>query len=106
VFSTQDTRMEEQFLLLYAVDDTLLLGLKSENEWYKEGVKSRFDYTDLGGLQKHLGVWYEKKIDKNGEHYLVAMMPKKVQEIIELYKEHIGKKAKVYTIPGTAGVCT
>lgn len=33
-------------------------------------------------------------------------MPKKIREIIELYKKHIGKEAKRYAIPGTAGVCT
>jgi hypothetical protein len=43
-------------IVLCFVDDTLLLGLKSEIEWYKGGIKARFDYTDLGGLGKHLGV--------------------------------------------------
>jgi hypothetical protein len=88
------------------VDDTLLFGLKEEIEWFKTGVKTRFGYTDLGELRKHLGVWYETKHDENGERYLEATMPKKVREIIELYEEHIGKDAKNYVIPGTAGVCT
>jgi hypothetical protein len=67
-------------IVICFIDDTLLLGLKSEIECYKEeGIKSRFDYTDLGGLHKNLGVWYEQKIVKNGEYYLVAMMPKKVR---------------------------
>ncbi len=33
-------------------------------------------------------------------------MPKKIREIIELYKKHIGKEAKIYAVPGTPGLCT
>jgi hypothetical protein len=80
------------------VDDTLLFGLKSEIEWYKESVSKRFKYKDLGAL-------YELKIDENGNQYLVAMMPKKIREIIKLHEEHIGKNAKIYSVPGTAGQC-
>jgi hypothetical protein len=87
------------------VDDTLLFGLKTEIEWYKWNVKKRFDYNDLGALRKHFGVWYELKTNENGNRYLVATMPKKVQEIIEVYKEHVGHEAKAYTVPGTAGLC-
>jgi hypothetical protein len=106
VFYKKDKSGRTTLIVICFVDDTLLLGLKTEIEWYKEGVKSRFDYTDLGELRKHLGVWYEEKMDENGERYLVATMPKKVREIIELYEEHIGKNAKEYSIPGTAGLCT
>jgi hypothetical protein len=92
-------------IVICFVDDTLLLGLKSEIKWDKGGIKARFDYMDLGGLRKHLGVWYEEKVHKNGECYLVVTMPKKVREIIELYEEHIGESAKEYKIPATAGLC-
>jgi hypothetical protein len=52
-------------------------------------------------------VWYELKINKNGNWYLVATMPKKIREIIEVYKDHIGKDAKTYSysVPGTTGLC-
>jgi hypothetical protein len=50
-------------------------------------------------------VWYELKYDKEGNRYLVATMPMKIREIIELYKKHIGKEAKIYAVPGTAGLC-
>jgi hypothetical protein len=33
------------------------------------------------------------------------MMPRKICEIIKLYEEHIGKHAKIYSIPGMAGIC-
>jgi hypothetical protein len=33
------------------------------------------------------------------------MMPKKIREIIEVYKDHIGKNAKIYSVPGMAGLC-
>jgi hypothetical protein len=100
VFYKRDTPGRTVLIVICFVDATLLLGLKGEIEWYKQGVKTRFNYTGLGGLRKHLGVWYEEKIDKIGEQHLVATMPKKIREIIELYDEHIGKEAKVvYTIP-------
>jgi hypothetical protein len=42
----------------------------------------RFGCTDLGKLQKHLGLWYEEKID--GEIYLEVTMPKMVSDIVKL----------------------
>jgi hypothetical protein len=87
------------------VDDTLLFGLKTEIEWYKWNVKKRFEYKDLGALRTHLRVWYKLKTDENGNWYLVATMPKKVREIIEVYEEHVGHKAKAYSVPGAAGLC-
>jgi hypothetical protein len=39
------------------VDDMLLFGFKIEIDWYKQGINTRYDYKDLGGLCKHLGVW-------------------------------------------------
>jgi hypothetical protein len=66
-YETRDTMGRTVLIVICFVDDTLQLGLKGEIEWYKKGIKERFDYTDLGGLRKHLGVWYEEKVDKNGE---------------------------------------
>jgi hypothetical protein len=87
------------------VDDTLLFGLPEEMIWFKDGISKRFGYKDLGDLKKHLGVWYEEKTDENGEKYIEATMPKKIREIIETYERHIGKEAKIYSVPGTAGIC-
>lgn len=105
VFYKKDDSGRTILIAICFVDDTLLFGLKEEIEWYKTGVKKRFEYKDLGVLRKHLGVWYELKYDEDGNRYLVATMPKKIREIIELYEKHIGKDAKIYAVPGTAGLC-
>jgi hypothetical protein len=86
------------------VDDTILFGPKREIEWFKVGVKKRFNYSDLGKLKKHLGVWYEWKETNLGERFLIGSMPKLVKEIIESFEKHMGRKAKEYNTPGTPGI--
>jgi hypothetical protein len=106
VFYKTDMNGRTILITICFVDNTLLLRIKFEVEWYKAEIQKPFDYSDLGVLRKHIGVWYEEKIDDNGERYLVATMPKKVRKIIELYEEHIGKAARTHAIPGTAEVCS
>jgi hypothetical protein len=65
------------------VDDSAIAGKPEWIKWFKEGVKKRFGITDLGLLKKHLGIWYEWKQDENRERYVVATMPKLVQDIIK-----------------------
>jgi hypothetical protein len=91
-------------IALTHVDDTQLCGEKEWIEWFKKGIKQRFNYTDLGKLKKHLGIWYEWKTDENGETIIIATMPKMVREIIEAYEKYIGKAVKAYTTPGAPGV--
>ncbi len=93
------------FALIH-VDESLLIGTKEEIKKFKEGIKKRFGFTDLGKLKKHLGVWYVKKFDENGERYLEATMPELVDDIIRLYEKHFGKLVKEYDMPGTPGECT
>ena len=97
---------EQNRLVLVAichVDDTLLIGVKKEIEWYKTTIKKRFGIKDLGKLTKHLGIWYEEKIDKNGEKSLVATMPKLVETIVDVYEKHVGHEAKMYDTLATPG---
>jgi hypothetical protein len=86
------------------VDDTILFGPKQEIEWFKVGVKKRFNYSDLGKLKKHLGVWYEWKENNSEERHLIGSMPKLVKEIIESFERHVGREAKEYSTPGTPGI--
>jgi hypothetical protein len=76
VFYKKDDSGQTTLIAMCFVDNTLLFGLKKEIEWYKTNVKKRFDYKDLGEFRKHLGVWYKLKYNKEGNRYLVAMMPK------------------------------
>ena len=54
IFYKRDKTGRTVLIAICFVDNTLLFGLKEEIEWYKDGVRSRFEYKDLRGLQKHL----------------------------------------------------
>jgi hypothetical protein len=45
-------------------------------------------------LKEHLCVWHEWKTDENGEHHIVATMPKLVRQIIECTEKAIGHELK------------
>ena len=87
------------------VDDNAIAGTSDWIKWFKEGVKKRFGITDLGVLKKHLGIWYEWKVDENGERYVVATMPKLVRQIIECTEKAVGHEIKKSTVPATPGTC-
>lgn len=87
------------------VDDNAVCSSPEWIAWFKEGVKKRFGITDLGRLQKHLGIWYDWKVDENGERFVVATMPKLVRQIIETAEEAVGHEIKRSPVPGTPGVC-
>jgi hypothetical protein len=103
VFYTKNEKGDTDLIAITHVDDTLLIGTRQAVDKFKKGIKERFGYTDLGKLKKHLGVWYEHKIDEHGAVYLEATMPKYVREIILIYEKHIGKEVKEYCTPGTPG---
>jgi hypothetical protein len=62
------------------VDDVLFTGSQEARIWFKERIKSRFNIVDLGKLSKHLGVWYRKHKDKDGNGYYELSMTKYQQE--------------------------
>jgi hypothetical protein len=106
VFFKKNNNGQMLMFALIHVDDSLLIGTRDEIKRFKEGIKKRFGFTDLGELKKHLGVWYEETFDKNGEQYLEATMPELVDNIIQLYGKNVGKLVKEYDTPGTPGECT
>jgi hypothetical protein len=87
-------------MALTHVDDTILCGEKKWIEWFKKGIHTRFNYTDMGQLKKHLGIWYEWVVDENGKMIIIATMPKMVNKIIDAYKNHTGSDVKKYITPG------
>jgi hypothetical protein len=54
-------------------------------------------------LNKYLGVWWIWKTDANGEIYMVAIMPKMVEEIVEKYNNDADRVAKNGGRPGFPG---
>jgi hypothetical protein len=85
------------------VDDTLVCGTKKETAWAYRMIETRFKIDKLGKLNKHLGVWWIWKTDGNGEPYLVATMPKMVEEIVEKYNNNADRVAKNGGTPGFPG---
>jgi Reverse transcriptase (RNA-dependent DNA polymerase) len=66
-------------LALY-VDGRLCLGQKDKIEWMYKKIQKKFKIEKLGKLKKHLGIWYEWKIEKGtGDLYLEASMPKLIE---------------------------
>jgi hypothetical protein len=97
-------RKEDGVVVLIAVchvDDNAIAGTPAWISWFKKGVKKCFGISKLGQLHKHLGVWYEWKIDDNGERYVVASMPKLVKQNIKSTEKTVGHKVKSSPIPGT-----
>ena len=86
------------------VDDTTLYGLKEKIEWFKKKLKERFNISDLGRLRKHLGVWYEWKMGKDGIE-IEATMDQLVESIIQAYETHTNSEVKEYSTPGKPGDC-
>jgi hypothetical protein len=103
VFYLKDDDGKTRLIVASHVDDCIMVGPKHVIEQFKLDVKTRFNITDLGTLTKHLGIWYEWKKDDNGEKYIVATMPKLVKEIIESFEDHMGREAKISSVPGTPG---
>jgi Reverse transcriptase (RNA-dependent DNA polymerase) len=85
------------------VDDILLVGPKSEIEWFKTGVKKRFNISDLGKLKKHLGVWYDWRTSDDGETYIVASMKKLEEEIVKKFESVTERTARLVNTPGYPG---
>ena len=89
-------------LVLY-VDDTMCAGERKEVNWAYSMIEKRFKIEKLGKLKKHLGIWWEWKLDKKGNKYLVGKMPNMVKEIGDKFEAATGKRAKRYATPGAPG---
>jgi hypothetical protein len=84
------------------VDDCIVIGLKIEIEGFKKDVQKRFKITDLGPIKKHLGVWYERCKDEDGEYFKMTMQ--RYQDDIVLDWEQVtGTKSRPTNTPGFPG---
>jgi hypothetical protein len=94
---------ETTLIVICYVDDTMLVGMPQEVEWFKTRIKERFKFTNQGQLKKHLGVNYAYHRDENDDEYIVATMDKLVNKVIKTFEDHKGKPARKYKTPGTPG---
>ena len=74
-------------LLAMYVDDTLCTGPRKWVEWAYEQIETKYKIEKLGRLKKHLGTWWEWEKDEKEETYLIATMPKMVDEIQQKFLE-------------------
>ena len=85
------------------VDDCAISGTNEDIEKLMDQVSSRFSITREGMIKKHLGAYYEWKVNEDGKQICECTMDKKVAELIRKYEEHVGKPVKRYDSPGKPG---
>jgi hypothetical protein len=85
------------------IDDTMVCGTRKETTYAYMIIEIRDKIGKLGKLNKHLGVWWIWRADESGEIYLVATMPKMVEEILEKYNNNAIRVMKYVRTPGFPG---
>jgi hypothetical protein len=100
---------EGKVVLLSAttVDDILIAGTAKARQKIKDVLKTRFKITELGPLQKHLGVYYTLKRDNLGAPYYEMRLPHMTESVVQQYeKSEYGSKhpLKEENVPATANL--
>jgi Reverse transcriptase (RNA-dependent DNA polymerase) len=105
LYYMKDDQGKVILLAATTVDDILIAGTAQARLEFKKILKTRFTITELGPLQKHLGVYYTKKTDDQGDPYYEMQLPHMVKSIVEQYeKSDYGLKHPLSeeTVPATA----
>ncbi len=100
----KDARDRTVLIAVIHVDDTLLVGTKEEIQIFKDTIKTRFGYTDKDGFKKHLGIWYERDVDEEGNKCMIARMDDNINNIISTFELHTKQKVREFGTPGTPGL--
>lgn len=103
IWFKHDSNGDLILLVAVYVDDCIVVGTKPEIDAFKEGVKQRFNISDLGPIRKHLGVWYERKRTEAGQEYFRMTMESYKEDILNDWKEITGMEAKPAKTPGYPG---
>ena len=98
-------RKNDELILIVTitVDDCAISGKDSDIEDLMKKIEKRFKITKEGVIKKHLGAYYEWKVDEKGRHVCECTMDKKVQELVMKYEKHTKSVAKKYESPGRPG---
>ena len=102
VFLGYDQNKQLNLALITVVDDTLVIGETQAVTEFKDKFKKLFTVTDLGEITKHLGIWYERKKDQDGE-YFELLMTDFAEDLVKDYELEIGKPIKTALSPGSPG---
>ena len=85
------------------VDDSLLIGERSEIEWLKTQIERKFKITDLGELSKHLGVRYNFLTDETGDMQIDSRMSEYEEDMIKQHEDYRGTTMKAEATPALQG---
>jgi hypothetical protein len=103
LFYKRDPNTRKVILLVIVyVDDILCCGPATEIEWLKAQVRKSNNITELGRLNKYLGLWYKWGRDKDGP-FVKATMNDMAETIIGDYEKHVGRTIKEAKTPGFPG---
>ena len=103
IFFIKNEQSETELIAAIYVDDTMLVGTNEKIEWFKRSINRRFNYSDLGKLKKHLGIWYEWGEDQDSK-YIRGTMPKLIKEIINKTEQILNKElTRERSTPATPG---
>jgi Reverse transcriptase (RNA-dependent DNA polymerase) len=105
LYYMRDDKGKVILLAAMTVDDILIAGTAQARLEFKKILKTRFMIMELSPLQKHLGVYYTKKTDDQGDPYYEMRLPHMVKSIVEQYeKSEFGLKHQLSdkTVPATA----
>jgi hypothetical protein len=103
MFYKKDGKNDLVLLAVVFVDDVLLGGTEKMVKWFKTKISTRFNFTDLGKLRKHLGVWYEWGRDENGDTFIKATMDLLIDKTIEAFRNVTGHYASAVSMPAYPG---
>ena len=81
------------------VDDSMCAGSREDLDKLYRNVCKKYKITTPGYLKKHLGVHYDWQISESGEQYVIVIMTKNAEEIVEYYEKVTGEKAKLAKTP-------
>src|SRR5687767_11857011 len=90
-------------MALCHIEDTILVCTKDSIELFKTQLKKRFKLKELGLMTRHLGIWYDWRMNKNCEPYVVATVTSLINEIIKVTEEHLKKPVTEMETPVLAG---
>ena len=102
VFLGYDAKGKLNLALITVVDDTLIIGETETVLSFKKEFKKLFTVTDLGEITKHLGIWYERKTDNEGEFFEMSMTDF-AEDLVKDYEKEMGKPIKTALSPGIPG---
>jgi hypothetical protein len=100
IFYRRDDKGKVVLIMAAYIDDEILCGKRYAIDDVKRGLREHLTITDLGPLQRHLGVYYTKGEDDEGPYYETEMKDFVMDTVVTIYEDLVGKPATVFPTPG------